>query len=101
MATHSSMFAWKILGTDEPGGLQSMGSQRVGHDHVTERARSTTSGQGRLVMGVVRPTMCQPQMVTVAGSCTFCLRGQTSKLCRKLCDINHRCWEISNIRAQV
>ena len=40
MATHSSMFAWKILGTDEPGGLQSMGSQRVGHDRVTERART-------------------------------------------------------------
>ena len=29
---HSSIFAWKILGTEEPGGLQSMGSQRVGHD---------------------------------------------------------------------
>ena len=32
MATHSSIFAWKIPGTEEPGGLQSMGSQRVGHD---------------------------------------------------------------------
>ena len=27
MATHSSILAWKILGTEEPGGLQSMGSQ--------------------------------------------------------------------------
>ena len=32
MATHSSIFAWRILWTEEPGGLQSMGSQRVGHD---------------------------------------------------------------------
>ena len=31
-ATHSSILAWKILWTDEPGRLQSMGSQRVGHD---------------------------------------------------------------------
>jgi len=32
VATHSSILAWKISRTDEPGGLQSMGSQRVGHD---------------------------------------------------------------------
>ena len=32
MATHSSMLAWRILWTDEPGGLQSMGSYRVGHN---------------------------------------------------------------------
>ena len=32
MATHSSTLAWKIPWTEEPGMLQSMGSQRVGHD---------------------------------------------------------------------
>ena len=32
MATHSSILAWEIPGTEEPGGLQSMGSQRVRHD---------------------------------------------------------------------
>ena len=32
MATHSSILAWKIPWTEEPGGLQSMGSQRVGHN---------------------------------------------------------------------
>ena len=32
MATHSSILAWKIPSTEEPGGLQSMGSLRVGHD---------------------------------------------------------------------
>ena len=32
MATHSSIFAWRIPWMEEPGGLQSMGSQRVGHN---------------------------------------------------------------------
>ena len=32
VATHSSILAWEIPWTEEPGGLQSMGSQRVGHD---------------------------------------------------------------------
>ena len=32
MATHSNILAWKILWREEPGGLQSMGLQRVGHD---------------------------------------------------------------------
>ena len=32
MATHSRILAWKIPGTEESGELQSMGSQRVGHD---------------------------------------------------------------------
>ena len=32
MATHSSILAWRIPGTEEPSGLPSMGSHRVGHD---------------------------------------------------------------------
>ena len=32
MATHSSVLAWRIRGMGEPGGLPSMGSQRVGHN---------------------------------------------------------------------
>ena len=32
MATHSSILVWRIPWTEEPGGLQSMGSPRVGHD---------------------------------------------------------------------
>ena len=35
MATHSSILSWRIPWTEEPGGLQSMGSQRVGHDWAT------------------------------------------------------------------
>ena len=36
MATHSSVLAWRIPWTEEPGGLRSMGLQRVRHDLVTE-----------------------------------------------------------------
>ena len=36
MATHSSILAWEIPWTEEPGGLQSMGMQRVGHNWTTE-----------------------------------------------------------------
>ena len=32
MATHSNSIAWRIPGTEQPGGLQSVGSHRVGHD---------------------------------------------------------------------
>ena len=35
MATHSRILTWRIPWTEEPGGLQSMGSQRVRHDSVT------------------------------------------------------------------
>ena len=35
VATHSSILAWRIPWTEEPGGLQSTGSQRVGHDRAT------------------------------------------------------------------
>ena len=43
MATHSSILAWRIPWTEEPGGLQSIGSQRVGHDWVTNTLHSIHS----------------------------------------------------------
>ena len=42
-ATHSSILAWKIPRTEEPGRLQSMGSQRVGHDWRIEHTLPETS----------------------------------------------------------
>ena len=39
MAPHSSTLAWRIPRTEEPGRLQSMGSQRVGHDGATSLSR--------------------------------------------------------------
>ena len=43
MATHSSTLAWKIPWTEEPGRLQSMGSQTVGHDRATSLSLSIIS----------------------------------------------------------
>ena len=37
MAAHSSILAWRIPRTEEPSGIQSMGSQRVGHDLATKQ----------------------------------------------------------------
>ena len=42
MATHSSILAWEIPWTEEPGGLQSMGLQRVGHDLATKQQQIYT-----------------------------------------------------------
>ena len=56
MATHSSVLAWRIPGTGEPGGLPSLGSHRVGHDGrdfggVAAAAAAANSGSG----GVLSP----------------------------------------------
>ena len=40
MATHSSILSWKISWTEESGGLQSMMSQKVGHDWATEHTHT-------------------------------------------------------------
>jgi len=42
MATHSSIFAWRIPWTEGPGGLQCMGSQRAGHDLVSAQAHTSS-----------------------------------------------------------
>ena len=49
MATHSSILAWRIAWTEEPGGLQSMGLQRVGHDWATNNFTFTFILNYRLV----------------------------------------------------
>ena len=43
MATHSSVLAWRIPGTEEPGGLPSMGSHRVGHNRIDLVAAAAAS----------------------------------------------------------
>ena len=45
MTTHTSILAWEIPWTEEPGGLQSMRSLRVRHNLVTERAHMRTHAQ--------------------------------------------------------
>ena len=45
MATHCSILAWEVPRTEEPGGLQSMGSKRAGHDSETkEQQGNQTAG---------------------------------------------------------
>ena len=50
MATHSSVLAWRIPWTEKPGGLQSMGSHRVGHDWsdlaAAAAAAAAAAGEG-------------------------------------------------------
>ena len=43
MATHSNILAWRIPGTEEPGGLPSMGPHRVGHDRSDLAAAAGTT----------------------------------------------------------
>ena len=41
ITTHSRILAWRIPWTEEPGGLQSMGLQRVGHDRATKHSTNS------------------------------------------------------------
>ena len=50
MATHSSTLAWKTPGTEEPGGLPSMGSHRVGHDWCDLAAAAAADSLGKSLM---------------------------------------------------
>ena len=45
IAIHSSILAWRILWTEKPGGLQSVGSQRVGHDWATNTIHTVLEGE--------------------------------------------------------
>ena len=51
MATHSSVLAWRIPGTAEPGGLPSMGSHRVGHDWSDLAAAAAAAAAAYTYMG--------------------------------------------------
>ena len=55
MATHTSVLAWRIPGTGEPGGLPSMGSHRVGHDW------SNLAAGAVVLVAQLCPTLCDPK----------------------------------------
>ena len=67
MATHSSILAWRISWAEEPGGLQFMRLQRVGHDLVTECAHACmhththTHTQSLMAMGKRNDSMNKAQ----------------------------------------
>ena len=66
MATHFGIRAWRIPWTEEPGGLQSMGSQRVGHNLVTEQQLSyilykiCVMKEVKVLVIQSYPTLCDP-----------------------------------------
>ena len=55
MATHSSIPAWRFPWTEEPGGLQSMGLQRVEHSLATKTATARESGSGETKIEIAYP----------------------------------------------
>ena len=57
MATHSSVLAWRIPGTEEPGGLPSMGSHRVGHDWSDLAAAAAAAAEYMLPIPLSYPTL--------------------------------------------
>ena len=72
MATHSSVLAWRIPGTGEPGGLPSMGSHRVGHDWSNLAAAAASSRSGHcdywmvtVPLSVDMPFLESPNSVTI------------------------------------
>ena len=58
MATHSSVLAWRIPGTGEPGGLPSMGSYRVGHDWCDLAAAAAAAGKYRWLSLLGNDSLC-------------------------------------------
>ena len=58
MATHSSVLAWRIPGTGEPGGLPSMGSHRVGHDWSDLAAVAAAAANEGGVGSITDPGRC-------------------------------------------
>ena len=72
MAPHSSTFAWKIPWTEEPGGLQSMGSHRVGHDWSDLAAAAAANTECRALM-------VSSSLVLCPSGCVFSLTKQVQR----------------------
>ena len=71
MATHSGILSWEIPWREQPGGLQSMGSQRIRHDWTTtylHRSRQMINEDPVCVYAQSRPTLCDPMDCSLPGS---------------------------------
>ena len=115
MATHSSVLTWEVPWREEPGGLQSMGSQRLGHDWEAEctraRARAHTHTHTHTVMCL--PIFFIFQMVSWCSVCALQKKGTRSGcyLCNwywqqlrnrtdRTCGNHHNFATVSAIRTQ-
>ena len=91
MATHSSILAWEIPWTEEPGGLQSMGLQRVGHNLSTKQQIKSVTGdtepEGEQDKGEwecwAGCSFKQGAQVKALGKCVY---AQSFQSCLILCD---------------
>ena len=95
MATHSSILAWKISWTEEPGGLQSMGSQRVEHDCVTNTYLLRTPLWVRILRSkeVKQVSQCDTMNPCQTGLKSHCLGDSIFSLWNPSVSID---WWISN-----
>ena len=105
MAPHYSILAWRIPRTEEPGGLQSMGSQRVGHNwaHTQRLSQETVIG----LMSCLRPRHCKWSRQGLKSGClvskSYLLTTGQAYLCvehtfegRDLLRVNEtHCWQIT------
>ena len=67
MATHSSILAWRIPWTEEPGRVQSMGSQRVRHNRATKLSLSLSYLNQFSSVAQSCPTLCDPMNCSTPG----------------------------------
>ena len=79
-ATHSNILAWRIPRTEEPGGLQSVGSQRVGHDRVTKHS-----------IGLNRPSRCVSPPLLLSPVGTTLDLDLALYTCQ---DVRETCWQM-------
>ena len=91
MATHSSIFAWEIPWTEEPGGLQSMGSQRVRHIWVTLRVSECIyiNATFSICPSLSFPRRVHKSIPYICISISFsnaCMHAKSLLLCPTLCD---------------
>ena len=93
MATHSSILAWRIPWTEKPGGLQSTGSQRVGHDCATSISLSRSLvGARRMLVFTVEQVFLLPREVWLTqnadAQCTVGVSEwvKADQSCPTLCD---------------
>ena len=84
MATHSSILAWRISRTEEPGGLQAMGSQKVRHDRATKHAQhsvyaSISNFKMTVMLGTTREAEETPGSTSLFR--IICARGSGTQKC--------------------
>ena len=83
MATHSSILVWKIPWIEEPGEVQSMGSQRVGHDGVTNTFTFTSQqGASGLCSGLGEGEHSHDQGFPCVLCTRLCVDAHKKKYCR-------------------